>query len=43
MEAKKILEGIRNFKEEKKFSLKGIFGDGKASEKIVRNLMNYFP
>lgn len=43
MEAKKIVEGIRNFKEEKKFSLKGIFGNGKASEKIVRNLMKYFP
>ena len=42
MKAKRILKGIRNFKEKKKVSLKGVFGDGKASEKIVRTLMNYF-
>jgi UDP-N-acetylglucosamine 2-epimerase len=42
MKAKRISKGIRNFKEKRKFSLKGVFGDGKAGEKIVRNLMKYF-
>jgi UDP-GlcNAc3NAcA epimerase len=41
MEPKKIVEGLSHL-EKKKSPLKEIFGDGKASEKIVRNLMKYF-
>jgi len=42
MKTRKIVEGISHLeKKKKKFSLKEIFGDGKAGAKVVRNLMKY--
>jgi UDP-N-acetylglucosamine 2-epimerase len=42
MKTRKIVEGISHLEEKKKkFSLKEIFGDGKAGAKVVRNLMKY--
>jgi len=41
MKTRKIVEGISHLEKKKKFSLKEIFGDGKAGAKVVRNLMKY--